>query len=287
MKRALLMGASQWFYPGVTDMPGLVEGNVLLDYRTLTRVFGFDEIRCCTNNAFTKPNCINKLKWITDVTGPGDVAYISALTHGGLIDVTSRPDWAQPAEDTKETTWITIEPDPFADPLLGYEIGSIVRTIHPEATTFFMFGGCHAGGGLRSFDDNNNLKMDRVPMSVPTPKEYLTNNIDTESWDEIFNVKIEGSIINRDIINETRYNEIIYLGATSKESVAWAGYICGGFYAYMNFFYHQILTDYKGSITYRDLYNELIVRLDSVSPPLYQVPQLECKNDKVDRLFLR
>jgi hypothetical protein len=282
------MGASEWLASTATTVPGLVESDIDLLYPILRHMYGFDEIRYCINWQFTKRNVLTHLKWIREVTGPGDIAFISISTHGGQIAAEAQPSWAPLETDFLDEFFVTVEPEDlmYADPLRDRDIGGIIREINPEAVTFVLIDSCHSGTGLRSFYEKSISNL-RIPLTIVTPPEYLPTDFNMEEhWMDILsgNIEKKGSGW-KTIVPAAEQGEAILLSATDASTVAWGGYICGRFRGFLTFFFSQILLDYSGNITYREIHDELQIRLASYS--ISQNPQLEGKDSRFDSIFLK
>lgn len=295
MKRALLMGASAWNNNAVTNFPGMIETNVFDEYRMLTRILAFDDIRLCVNWEFTKANVIKKLQWLRDATGPGDVAYVSIVTHGGQIASETQPTWAGSESDNLDEFFFTVEDNPFLDPLRDHNIGGILRDITMTATAnFIIIGACHSGTGLRSrgvdIDRPRDIVKEATPLTGVTPSEYLPKDY---NFDQDWGILLDGEASSnsgwKTIVNVTQQNNAILLAASAAAEVSWATYLCGGFRAIMNFCYNQVIIQSGGKLTYRQLHDRVITMMNPILTNLHitQTPQLECNSNLLDRMFLQ
>ena len=171
-KRAVLVGINNYSQSNAT-LRGCINDITMMN-TMLIRNFGFDatNIRMLVDAKATKPNVLEKLRWLVADAEPGDVLVFHYSGHGSLITLKDERgqiiDRQQPIICTYELNW--------SDPLTFREVGKVL--VAPEGVNITsILDCCHSGHDFRELQNPGLTFASRQTVGETKPR-FLAAPVD-------------------------------------------------------------------------------------------------------------
>jgi len=287
MKKAFLVGINKY---SSAPLNGCVN-DVLLMYKILSEKFGFNtnDINIITDQQATKSNIISGLQKLTSNLTPNDTILFHYSGHGSQVIVN---DWTNnPEPDGRDEILCPYDLD-WNDPLRDNDLNSIFKNIPKGVKSIILLDCCHSGTGLR---DNPILptsphygKMKNKFISAPVanilsnPLVFLDDNLDY-IFPEIDKSNIQTQL-NKFMVNTVDQANAILLSGCKDNQTSADAYIGGRYHGAFTYSLVQTLSKFSFKISYFELINEINKTISKLQ--FKQIPQLECKQEFFNTIFL-
>ncbi len=291
VKRALLIGIND--YP-TSPLRGCVN-DVLLMYKMLWEKFDFDpdNIRVLTDREATKDNIIDELEYIVEASKAGDTIYIHYSGHGSQVVVS---DWTDSDEaDGRDEILCPVDMD-WDDPFRDHELGAILQDIVDGVDTVVCLDCCHSGTGLRNtWVTPTELKTPRdvVNRFIPPPVDNILSNPKIKI-DENLNFELptpdvadKQTLKNGFLIDTAKQKNIVLLAGCQENQTSADSWFGERYQGAMTYTLVKTLAEADYELSFAELISRVNSKLDKIGEWMTQNPQLECKKELFDDLFLR
>jgi metacaspase-1 len=280
MKRAMLVGINR--YPD-SPLNGCLN-DIRLMYKVLKEKFGFTEFAVLDDNKATRKNWITTLKNLGRRSKPGDWLVHWYSGHG--TQVPCLPETASFETDNFDECPVPFDHD-WDNPFRDDDLNGIIQAINPEVELFFGMDCCFSGTILKNLPPIKNdhpIKSRYLPPPLHVVLESGEINLDDEL--NLDTSRHDRSMMHRApfLRNVTTQGTAILISGCSDKQTSADAYINDKYHGAMTFYLAQTLKEANWNITYRDLVTRMNEKLDTEDYD--QDPQLECRADLMDKLFL-
>lgn len=280
-KRALLIGINEYRIAGA-NLRGCVNDVVNIE-RALTKYYGFPApaIKKLIDAQATKKKIEAGIKALLKGSKAGDVLFLHYSGHGA-----NAPDLNSDEPDRRDEILCPTDLD-WKDPLTDDWLRSTIDEMLPAKVNLtIVMDCCHSGSNTRSL----------LPPDAPIVNRFLPNPYDL--------IEVESGRSIRGKVRKTRATskpkgkaksrgsldiavadmpEVLLTGCRDYQTSADA-FIAGSYNGALTYHLVKAINSRKGKLTYRDLHD---LASQMIAESKYdQVPQLEGRNDNLDRLFL-
>lgn len=263
--------------------------DVLLMYKVLSEKFNFDtnNIDICTDNKATKHNIINGLKKLTQGASSGDILLFHYSGHGSQVVV---DDWTNTTEaDGRDEILCPVDLN-WDDPLRDHQLGKYLSNVPSDVTVVCILDCCHSGTGLRNSEEYDEYDVKNRFLAPPPDNILLNPKI---SLDDDLNYLIPAPnpkdvqtqkrsfLVNT--VNE-QGNTILISGCQDNQTSADA-FISSRYHGALTYTLVYTLKQNNFNISYKELVTKINEQMDQYK--FTQNPQLECPEDKFNKIFLK
>jgi len=286
MKKALLVGINK--YQG-SPLRGCVN-DVLVVFQILTEKFKFkhSDIKVLTDYEATRANIIDGIKWLTTGVGDGDSILFHYSGHGSQINVS---DWTSSDEaDGLDEIIIQVDMD-WNKPIRDNELGMYFKRVPKSCNTTVVLDSCHSGTCLRNgFGPlENNTENDYVNRFISPPVSNILTNPsliikDDLSFDFPDPAVDSRAIRSKFLVDTVDQGDAILIAGCMENQTSADAWINKRYQGAMTYALAKTLNDHNFNITYKDLVTKMNVLMKKFK--FTQVPQLECKDELMNKLFL-
>jgi metacaspase-1 len=280
VKRALLVGINA--YPN-SPLSGCLN-DVRLMYKILKEIYGFTEFAVLDDTKATKKNWITTLKNIGKRSKPGDWLVQWFSGHG--TQVPCLPETASFETDNFDECPVPFDHD-WDNPFRDDDLNGIIKAIDPGVKMFFGMDCCFSGTILKNLPPMKNdhpIKSRYLPPPLHIVLESGEINLDEEL--NLDTSRHDKSMMKREpFLREVTIqgNAVLISGCSDKQTSADA-YIGNKYHGAMTFYLAQTLKEANWNLSYHALAAKMNAKLDKEGYD--QDPQLECKKDLLEDLFL-
>lgn len=287
MKRAFLVGINK--YPDGNSLNGCVN-DVLLMYKVLSEKFDFktENIDIITDEKCTKKNILAGLKKLTLNVSQGDTLFFHYSGHGSQVVST---DWTKGSEADGRDEILCPYDLNWDDPLRDNDLNSIFGKLK-GVTIVVALDSCHSGTGLSNHFKVKKLGISEVrskflppPISniLLNPKITLDNNLKyvfPEPIDSVLQTQLK-----RFIVSTSGQGDAILLSGCKENQTSADAYIGSRYHGAFTYSLFQALAKSEFNISYK----KLIIEINKITKKsgFEQIPQLECKEEFQNNLFLK
>ncbi|MGA1869454.1 MAG: caspase family protein [bacterium] len=275
-KRAVLIGINRYKIPGA-DLRGCVN-DVENMQGVLTKLYGFktSDIAILTDYDATKKAMQAAIRDLVGKGHKGDVLLLHYSGHGANV-----PDDDGDEADNRDEILCPTDLD-WKDPLTDDWLRKTFNKLRAGVSLTVIMDCCHSGTNTRAL----------LPPDAPMIPRYLPNPWDimaAESGRKLRG-KLRGELRasprarrkNSDIV-EADIPELLITGCRDTQTSADA-YIGNSFNGALTYHLVATLTEAQGEISYCGLHSKTLAKLKQGN--YEQVPQLEGRKNRFDRLFL-
>ena len=164
-KKALCIGISDFQDAQINRLPGCVNDAVLLA-DTLKTQYGFSADNTCLllNEQATKAGIVERLKWLVNGSGSGDVLVLTVASHGTwTLDTSGDEDAAQGRDEVLVTYDYDLNQ---GNGLIDDELGAILDRVPAGARLYCIIDTCCSGTATRQ-------TLERVPSADKPINRFL------------------------------------------------------------------------------------------------------------------
>jgi hypothetical protein len=286
MKRAFLVGINK--YGGGNNLNGCVP-DVLLSYKILSEKFGFfkDNIEIITDEKATKKNIIEGLKCLTNNAVETDTLFFHYSGHGSQV---VSKDWTKSSEtDGRDEILCPVDLN-WDDPLRDNDLNKIFSSVNSKIV--IVLDNCFSGTGLRAgffqpvkkgiYDIKSKFLTPPVTNILSNPTVSLDENLNY-----VFSKEIDSDIqtqLKRIAVSTNAQGNAILISGCKENQTSADAFIKSRYHGALTYSLYQTLEKFNFQITYAKLIIEINKTIKKAG--FEQIPQLECKEEFQNTLFL-
>jgi metacaspase-1 len=259
--------------------------DILLFNKIVKQYYGFKQIKIHTDKEATKKEMMQGLRWVVDNVPPNSYLMVQYSGHGSQVRVTDKT--ANSETDGYDEILIPYDHD-WDWPLRDNELGEIFKRIKPTVKVLFLADCCFSGTLLREFSDNPGEVRNRYLEPPPSRMLYNSEEILDDDLNYLTSRTENGqgtrTVRKPFLVDTNKQGNVILISGCSDRQTSADARFGNHFHGALTFYLAQTLAEANWNITYRELVTIVNNKLDKEN--YEQDPQLECKAELMDELFL-
>lgn len=256
--------------------------DVRLMYKILKDIYGFREFRVLDDREATKKKILRGLQWLCMGAKKDDWLVVDYSGHGTQVPCNTKT--AGFEIDNLDECMVPYDMD-WDDPLRDDDLNQFILNLPQGVRILFIMDCCFSGTILR-----NPMPPKVKNRYLPPPlSKVLTGEVDL---DEELSIHApthlprgqKGVYRAPFLVPSSLQGDAILISGCSDKQTSADAYINGTYHGALTFFLAQTLKEANWKMSYSDLVTKINAKLDKEE--YEQDPQLECREDLMDKNFL-